>query len=318
MDTLGITYALITIMAWGSWLVPSQNVKFPNEQAKTFFVAITTLALALIVTLIRGELGSLSSGIAWLPVLGGLIWSGGAYCAFLACNHIGLAKAFGLWAALNIIVSFIWGMVVYQQFLNSPLIIIVIAILGVVMAITGIILILFSGDQTDKAANTSGRKPLLGIIGAFGAGILWGTFYIPSSYVASTNDEISTWATVLPLAIGMVIGTSIQVLLSGKAPKLESKMEYVRAMSSGLLWGTGNFCMLLTVAAMGPGPGYTLAQLCVVVNALWGILYFKDPHPKSRAAMLTLIGVILASIAGMALGGLGTLESMYEILPASR
>ena len=28
------------VMAWGSWLVPSQNVKFSNEQAKAFYQEI--------------------------------------------------------------------------------------------------------------------------------------------------------------------------------------------------------------------------------------------------------------------------------------
>jgi len=55
-----------------------------------------------------------------------------------------------------------------------------------------------------------------------------------------------------------------------------------------------------------------------VVNALWGVFYFKDPAPKSRAALMTILGVIIATLAGLVLGNLGLLESMYEITLRSK
>ncbi|TWU38289.1 GRP family sugar transporter [Novipirellula artificiosorum] len=313
MDTVGIIYAIITVMAWGSWLVPSQNVKFPNEQAKTFFVALCTTVVTVIIVLARGELGQLSSAGSWIPVVGGLIWSVSAYCAFVACNHIGIAKAFGIWAPLNIIVSFIWSLTLFGQFRDSSLLIGLLALQSVALVTVGILMILFSGgDETDK----TGKSTTLGLLGAVGAGILWGTYYIPSAYLSRTIEgasEVSAWASVLPLAVGMLIGTSVMVAITRKAPKLESRLDYFRALSSGGLWALGNFGMLLTVNAIGPGPGYTIASLCVVVNALWGVFYFKDPAPKTRAALLTIIGVLIATLAGLVLGNLELLDSMYEI-----
>jgi glucose uptake protein len=319
MDSVGVIYALITILAWGSWLVPSEKVRFPNAQAKTFYVALSSCALAVLVVALRGEWAALDSALAWVPVFGGLLWALGAYCAFLAVHHIGLARAFGLWAALNIIVSFFWGGVLNGQFLGSPLVILVIAFLGSVMVIAGILLILFAGESAEKGAGApSGSKPLVGYLGALGAGVLWGTYYIPSDTIASRSDSISSSAAVLPLTVGILLGTLMMVLASRKSPRLENAQAYLRALSSGTLWAMGNFCMLLTVSAIGPGPGYTLAQLCIVVNAIWGVFYFREPPPRSRAALLTLIGVVLASIAGAVLGGLSKLESMYTIIPATK
>ncbi len=316
MDTLGIVYAIITVMAWGSWLVPSQKVKFPNEQIKTFYVALATCLIAAIVVLIRGEAGQLASGNAWVPVLGGLIWAVSAYCAFVACNHIGIAKAFGIWAPLNIIVSFIWSLTLFGQFRDSSLLIGLLAIQAIALVIIGILMIIFSGDSGGGEQDRQGKSAILGLLGAIGAGILWGTYYIPSAYLSRTIEgasEVSAWASALPLAVGMLIGTSVMVALTRKAPKLHSIGDYVQALSSGGLWALGNFGMLLTVKAIGPGPGYTIASLCVVVNALWGVFYFKDPAPKSRAALMTILGVIIATLAGLVLGNLGMLESMYEI-----
>ena len=316
MDTLGILFAIITVMAWGSWLVPSQKVKFPNEQAKTFYVALCTTVITAIIVLVRGEFGQLASAGAWLPVVGGLIWAVSAYCAFVACNHIGIAKAFGIWAPLNIIVSFVWSLTLFGQFRDSSLLIGLLAVQAVALVTVGILMIIFSGDSGGGEEGKSGKSATVGLLGAVGAGILWGTYYIPSAYLSRNIEggaEVSAWAAVLPLAIGMLIGTSVMVAITRKSPKLESPIAYVKALSSGGLWALGNFGMLLTVNAIGPGPGYTIASLCVVVNALWGVFYFKDPAPKTRAALLTIIGVLIATLAGLVLGNLGLLESMYEI-----
>lgn len=312
MDVIGIVFALMCVMAWGSWLVPSQNVKFSNEQAKAFYVALSTLISMIIVVVIRGELGDLGSGAAWVPVLGGLIWAVSAYCAFLACNHIGLAKAFGIWAPLNIITSFFWGLVLFGQFRDANLMLGMLAFGSVSVAIVGILMIIFAGGADSEGKDAS-KKPMLGLAGAIGAGVLWGTYYIPSAWLSRTAEdatEISAYASALPLAVGMLIGSTILVILSGKSPKLPDTGSYVRALSSGVLWAIGNTTMLLMVKAIGPGPGYTIASLCVVVNALWGVFYFKDPHPKSRAAKLTIIGIIIATFAGIILGNLEAVAGM--------
>jgi glucose uptake protein len=321
MDTLGIVYAIVTVMAWGSWLVPSEKVKFPNEQAKTFYVALATFLIATILVVARGEMGQLASGAAWLPVFGGLIWAVSAYCAFVACKHIGIAKAFGIWAPLNIIVSFFWSVTLFGQFQDSSALIGLLALQSGLLMTIGILMIVFSGDASEAEEDKSDKSFTRGLLGAVGAGVLWGTYYIPSAYLSRSVDgaaEVSAWASALPLAVGMLIGTSVMVAFTRKAPKLGSPLEYVRALSSGGLWALGNFGMLLTVKAIGPGPGYTIASLCVVVNALWGVFYFKDPAPKSRAALLTILGVIIATLAGLVLGNLGLLESLFEITKASK
>ena len=312
MDTIGIIYAVICIMAWGSWLVPSEKVKFPNEQAKTFFVALATTIIAFLVVLGRGELGQLSTGVAWVPVIGGLIWAVSAYCAFVGCNNIGIAKAFGIWAPLNIIVSFIWSLTLFGQFRDCSAMTWVIGLISLILMIVGVLMIIGKGGDEEEA----GKSKVKGLLGAIGAGVLWGTFYIPAAYISENSTElaqISPWASALPLAVGMLIGTSIMVAITRTAPKLGTPDDYVKAMSSGALWCMGFFGMLLMVAAIGPGPGYTLASLCVAVNALWGVFYFKDPAPNTKAGKLTLIGVLIATLAGTVLGNFGSLDKIMGV-----
>ena len=75
-------------------------------------------------------------------------------------------------------------------------------------------------------------------------------------------------------------------------------------MLSGILWGVGNYGALVMMKPdnLGTGQGFAVAQLCMVVNALIGIYVFKTPDPKSKAAKLTLIGVLIAAVGGAIFG----------------
>ena len=42
----------------------------------------------------------------------------------------------------------------------------------------------------------------------------------------------------------------------------------------------------------------------VMVSGLIGVYLLKDPQPRSRAATLTLIGCVLATVGGILLGSL--------------
>src|SRR5215510_7239461 len=116
MDSL--LYALITLLGWGTWLAPSQKVVFPNQQIKTLYVVATNLGIAAVVALWQGAIVELTASTFWLTVFGGIIWAIGGLCAFTGTNKLGIAKAFGIWAPLNVIVSLIWGAVLFHEFVN--------------------------------------------------------------------------------------------------------------------------------------------------------------------------------------------------------
>ena len=52
--------------------------------------------------------------------------------------------------------------------------------------------------------------------------------------------------------------------------------------------------------------------------ALCGAFYFKDSAPRSRAALLTILGVLIATLAGLVLGNIELLETTYEITLRSK
>jgi glucose uptake protein len=292
-----VFYALIPVVAWGTWLAPSQNVRYPNQQVKTLYVTLANLALALIVLSTQGfdTLASLQTSSFWLVFASGIIWAFSGLCAFVATSQLGIARAFGIWAPLNIIVSILWGALLFGEFPNTDAISLLLLGAALLIIITGVILIIFARNSDQNSV----QRSWLGYAGAVGAGVLWGSYFIPIQ-----SAEVSMWVGGFPLALGMFFMSTLLVLFTGQSPRLSSSGDVTCTLLTGLIWGLGNYGMLLLVDTLGVGRGFTIAQLSIVVNALVGILWLKDPQPGSRAAWLTLIGCLLATFGGIILGNL--------------
>ena len=141
---LGILYALLTIVAWGTWLSPSQNVAFKGQQIKTFYVAAVNLLIVSLISSTQGLFSQLRWSMFWLPFLGGLIWAVSCLCAFTGTKHIGMAKAFGIWAPMNIIVSLIAGAIMFGELVNTGMRNLLLLGAAVIIIIAGVLLIIFS------------------------------------------------------------------------------------------------------------------------------------------------------------------------------
>ncbi|MBN2392332.1 MAG: hypothetical protein JXR84_16505 [Anaerolineae bacterium] len=292
-----LVYALITVFGWGTWLAPSQKVNFPNQQIRTLYVVVTNLGIATAVALGQGSVWELTAARFWLTFLGGVIWAIGGLSAFTATNKLGMAKAFGIWAPLNIIVSLIWGAVLFHEFVNLRAETLLLLIAAIVMILAGVLLVIFA-KGADEAGQERGAFRL-GLVGAVGAGILWGSYFIPVKY-----SGVSPWAGAFPAALGMAVGGVILALLSRQSWKLASSGDYLRTCLTGALWSVGNYGMLLLVDAIGAGKGFTISQTAVVVGALISIYWLREPAPKTRAARLTFTGCVLATLGGIVLGNL--------------
>jgi glucose uptake protein len=294
---MGLLYAVVTVLAWGTWLLPSQQIRFHNNHVRTFYITAANLVLTLLVSGVRG-LDPLSWAVAGLPFVGGLIWAVSGYLAFEATKVIGMAKAVGVWAPLNIVTGMVWGWLLFGEFEGfGPRIII--GVLGsLAVIIIGILMIVFAKEEQQR--RRTGKPWIVGFLGAVGAGVLWGSYFIPIRVSALT-----LWTASLPMAVGMFVGSTALMLVTQAEPRLSRQRDYTHVLLSGFLWGVGNYGMLLLTGALGTGRGFTISQLGVIVNAALGIFLFKEPPPGTQAATLTFIGVVLATVGGIIFGNLG-------------
>lgn len=295
---LGVSSALLTILAWGTWLAPSQNVKMKSQQLKTFYVTLANLFVAFATAAALGFHG-LDWSMFLLPFAGGCVWTLSAVCALLGASRLGLAKAVGIWAPLNVISSVFWGMVLFGELVQSGAWNLMLGFFSVLMIIAGILLIVMSGENKGAQKGLQGKESKAGLLGALGAGALWGSYFVPIRL-----SQASLWVAAFPMALGMTFMSTVLLALSRNDLALEKRGDYARVMITGLLWSTGNYASLLTMEYLGTAKGFTLAQLNVVVNAVLGIFIFKNPPPRSRAALAIFAGILLALLGSIILGNL--------------
>lgn len=296
----GFLFAGITILAWGSWLAPSQQINFKNQQIKIFYVSISNLMLAFVVGFYQG-LDSITFDNFWLPFIGGVIWGVSGYFAFLGTSRIGIARSVGIWSPMNMVVSIIWGVFLFGEFTQSSTRTIILAIFSIIIIISGILIIVFA-KQKQESSDTGGLQKAgrrIGLIGAIVAGVLWGSFIIPLRI-----STVSSWVAAFPMAIGIFASSAVLALFTGKSFTLEKLSDYPRVFLTGILWGIGNYACLKTLELLGTGKGYTIIQLNLAVNTLIGIFIFKEVDPASKSAHLIFGGIIIALAGVMILGSL--------------
>jgi glucose uptake protein GlcU len=154
--------SLITVVSWGTWIPLAQAVPGVSQAARTFYVTAGNVVFAGGALAVGG--GHLAWGWRgfWLPVVGGIVWTCGNYSAFRASAAIGLARAAGSWAPLNIIVAFVWGAALFGELdgLSDARF----AALGGALAlvVTGVLLIAGSQDARPAGAPPPGAPVTVG------------------------------------------------------------------------------------------------------------------------------------------------------------
>ncbi len=295
---MGLLSVLITLLAWGTWLAPSQRVPMKGQQTRTFYVTLAALLMAIVVACFR-DVEGLNMRTIWFPFVGGVIWAISGQAAFVSTDKLGIAKAVGIWTPMNMLVSVAWGVILFGEFLHKGTLSISLAFVALVVIIAGVLLIIFAGAGGQHAERVSRDSLRIGIMGALGAGVGWGSYFIPLQL-----SGISMWVGMLPLAAGMFAGGIAISALSRTSVRLEGAGQYARVLTTGALWSIGNYGALVMMERIGTGKGFTISQLSVIVNASIGVFWEHRPEPKTKAAKLTLLGIAIAAIGGVLLGTL--------------
>jgi len=295
-----VLLSLLMVASLGTWIPLVQGVRGAPQRTRTFYVTVGNVVFAGVALAVTG--GHLAWGWRgfWLPALGGVVWTAGNYCAFRASESIGLARAAGSWTPLNIIVAFVWGAAAFGEldgFSGSRF-----ALLGgaLVLVMGGVLVIVRSQDARPAdalGAHEAGQRHH-GLIWAVAAGVLWGSYFVPAQW-AGVSAQVSNF----PLAVGMLAGGVVLVLPGGAPVRLHARAS-ATLLAAGCVFGIGDLALLGLVSRVGTGVGFTIAQLSLLVNAGVGIWLFKVPAPGSRAAKLTVAGILIAGAGGAIIGAM--------------
>ena len=300
-----VLLAVVMVAALGTWIPLAQWRPGIPERTRIFYVAVGNVVFAGIALLVSGAGLGFGWREFWLPLLGGVVWAGGNYCVFQASRRIGLARAAGTWTPLNIVVAFVWGALLFGEldgFSAARFAVLGLAFLAVV---AGVLLIAGSRESPSgppPGANIEpGRRTAsagAGLLWAGGAGILWGTYFVPAQW-AKVPAQVSDF----PLALGILAAALVLALPAGEPVKLSGRAGS-SLLGAGVLFGVGNLALLALVARVGTGTGFTIAQLSLLVNASIGVWVFRVPEPGTRQAHKVLAGIVLAGIGGCAIAAM--------------
>jgi glucose uptake protein len=294
-----VLLALVVVVTLGIWIPLSQLIPGTPERTLVLYVAIGNVVFSGIALLASGAHLMFTWRGFWLPLAGGMVWTAGNYCVSKASRAIGLARAAGTWTPLNIVVAFVWGALLFGEldgFSAARFAVLSVAFLAIV---AGVLLIAGSrdsspGSRPPGAAAESGRRSAAraGFLWAVGAGILWGSYFVPAQW-AAVPAQVSDF----PLALGILAAALALALPAGEPVKLGGRATS-SLLGAGVLFGIGNLALLALVARVGTGTGFTIAQLSLVVNASVGVWVFRVPEPGTRQARKVLAGIVLAGIGG--------------------
>jgi drug/metabolite transporter (DMT)-like permease len=232
--------------------------------------------------------------IVW-AVLAGCMWAVANTLTIYAIRNVGLSIAFPLWNT-NSLLGIFWGWLLFNELHHAG---------GMRrLGVLGGAVFMFAGATLLAIASSHQAPPgkaALGIYAALGAGILWGTMYIPyrKAYLTGMNPlSFIAFFTVGELATM----TTLAVAYRGATP-LWHELVGARAvlfwlMLGGFVWVLGDLFQQYATKYVGISRGIPLSNTNQLWGLLWGILVFHELRGARQSIYLEVAGGSLLMALG--------------------
>jgi drug/metabolite transporter (DMT)-like permease len=215
-----------------------------------------------------------------------------------AIRDIGLSIAFPLWNT-NSLLGIFWGVLLFQELRQAGWARWLGVLGGALLMFAGAIFLAIASSSQGPAAHT-----MRGVIAALGAGVLWGTMYIPyrKAYLTGMNP-LSFVALFTIGELGMM--TTLAVVYTGGPSLLWHELVGTKdvlfwLMLGGSIWVIGDLFQQYAAKYVGISRGVPLSNTNQLWGLGWGILVFGELHGRSLSLYAYVIGgsVLMAAGAG--------------------
>jgi drug/metabolite transporter (DMT)-like permease len=253
-------------------------------------------ALILGTSSVRADVRRAPHLIIW-ALLAGCLWAVANTMTIFAIRDIGLSIAFPLWNS-NSLLGILWGFLFFNE-LHQAGWRRWLGVLGgaVVMCVGATLLAIASATQAPAAHS------MRGVWAALGAGVLWGTMYIPYRKAYLTGMNPLSFVTFFTFGeLGMMSALAVSYL--GLAPlwhELQSARDVLFwLMLGGFIWVIGDLFQQYAAKYVGISRGIPLSNTNQLWGLLWGILVFSELHGRGHSLYAQVIGGSLLMMAGVA------------------
>jgi drug/metabolite transporter (DMT)-like permease len=238
--------------------------------------------------------------VAW-ALLAGMLWAVANALTVFAIRDVGLAIAFPLWN-LNSLVGMFWGWLLFGE-LRGARRAAARVIGGVVFLMTGACLLAWATTAGGSGSPVETR-PWQGVAAALGAGVLWGSMYIPyrKAYISGMNPL----SFVAIFTVGeLVTALALAVAFEGGIDAVIAQLTTARPVlfwlfAGGFCWVIGDLFQQYAAKYVGIARGIPLSNTNQLWGLAWGMLVFGELRGLGTTTQLLVIGGSLL----MALGAL--------------
>jgi drug/metabolite transporter (DMT)-like permease len=252
-------------------------------------------ALILGTSSVRADVRRAPHLLIW-AILAGCLWAVANTMTIFAIRDVGLSIAFPLWNS-NSLLGILWGFIFFNELRQAGW-------RRWAGVLGGGLILCFGGTLLAIASSTSGpaAHPMRGVWAALGAGILWGTMYIPYRKAYLTGMNPLSFVTFFTFGeVGMM--GALAVSYTGLGPLwrqlVEARDILFWLMLGGFIWVLGDLFQQYAAKYVGISRGIPLANSNQLWGLLWGVLVFGELHGRSASTYAQVIGGSLLMLLGV-------------------
>lgn len=221
-------------------------------------------------------------------VMAGCLWAVGNTLTIFAVRDIGLSLAFPLWNS-NSLIGILWGTLLFKELHRAGWSQKVGVVGGAVVIFIGAILV--SAASTSEAAHGSAFR---GIAAALGAGLMFGSMYIPYRKAYITGMNPLTFLTFFTFGEITTV-TVLAVAFLGGVGAFEHELASNRhilfwPLLGGFMWVVGDLFQNYATKYVGISRGIPLSNTNQLWGLLWALLVFRELHGLSPGIYSEVIG----------------------------
>jgi drug/metabolite transporter (DMT)-like permease len=234
--------------------------------------------------------------IIW-ALLAGCMWAVANTLTIFAIRDIGLSIAFPLWNS-NSLLGIFWGFVFFRELRQAGWRRWTGVLGGALVMCVGATLLAIASSTQAPAGHS-----MRGVWAALGAGILWGTMYIPyrKAYLSGMNPlSFVTFFTFGELGMMATLTVSYLGLTVLWHELVNARGVLFWLMAGGFIWVIGDLFQQYAAKYLGISRGIPLSNSNQLWGLLWGVFVFGELHGSSASTYMQVIGGSLLMMLGVA------------------
>ena len=252
-------------------------------------------ALILGTSSVRADVRRAPHLVIW-AVLAGCLWAVANTLTIFAIRDVGLSIAFPLWNS-NSLLGIFWGVLFFNELRQAGWRRWTGVFGGALVMCLGATLLAVASSTQGPAGHS-----FRGVWAALGAGVLWGTMYIPyrKAYLTGMNPlSFVTFFTFGELGMMSALAIGYQGLFPLWRELLSARAVIFWLMLGGFIWVVGDLFQQYAAKYIGISRGIPLSNSNQLWGLLWGIFVFGELHSRSSSTYLQVVGGSLLMMLGV-------------------